>query len=139
MTDRNEALMVVKGMTPTHARLRSRLVFLLAMSVALDLVASVLVFVFERHQPSTGITNLGDALFWTSTQLLTVSSNLPNPASTPARLLDLVLQTWAISVVAILAGSFGAFFHHRGIQERYQVSAALDDLATRRRRARPER
>jgi len=130
--------MLVKGMTPTHARLRSRLLFLLAASVALDLAASVLVFVFERHQPGTGITGLGDALFWTSTQLLTVSSNLPNPVSTPARLLDLVLQMWAISVVAILAGSFGAFFHHRGIQERNQSLAELDDLAARRR-ARPER
>jgi hypothetical protein len=30
------------------------------------------------------------------------------------RILDVVLQIWAISIVAILAGSFGAFFHHRG-------------------------
>jgi hypothetical protein len=112
-TSQNEALMIVKGMTPPHARLRSRLVFLLAASVALDVVASALVFMLERHQPGTGIKSLGDALFWTSTQLLTVSSNLPNPVSAPARVLDLVLQMWAISVVAILAGSFGAFFHQR--------------------------
>jgi hypothetical protein len=27
-----------------------------------------------------------------------------------------LLQAYAISVVAILAGSFGAFFHHRGME-----------------------
>jgi hypothetical protein len=55
-------------------------------------------------------------VFWTSTQLLTVSSQLPNPLSTPARVLDVVLQAYAISVVAILAGSLGAFFHGRTME-----------------------
>jgi hypothetical protein len=79
-------------------------------------VASVLILHFERDAPGTEITNFGDALFWTSTQLLTVSSQLPNPISTPARVLDVFLQLWAISVVAVLAGSFGAFFHRRGVE-----------------------
>ena len=62
------------------------------------------------------ITNYGDSLFWTSTQLLTVSSQLPNPLSTPGRVLDVGLQAYAISIVAALAGSFGAFFHRRGLE-----------------------
>ena len=45
-----------------------------------------------------------------------MSSQLPNPISTPARVLDVFLQAWAISVVAMLAGSFGAFFHRRGLE-----------------------
>ena len=49
-------------------------------------------------------------------QLLTVSSQLRNPISTPARVLDVLLQAYAISVVALLAGSFGAFFHRRGAE-----------------------
>ena len=106
--------MVARGVTPTHEHLRSRLVFLLVATLILDAVASVLVFLFERHADGTGITSFGDSLFWTSTQLLTVSSQLPNPISTPARVLDVVLQAYAISAVAILAGSFGAFFHRRG-------------------------
>jgi len=85
-------------------------------SVALDAFASVLILLFERNAHGTEITNLGDALFWTSTQLLTVSSQLPNPISTPARVLDVFLQAYAISVVAVLAGSFGAFFHRRGME-----------------------
>jgi hypothetical protein len=111
-----EALTVARGQTPTHLHLRSRLAVLFVTSVALDLAASVLVFFFERHAPGTEITSLGDALFWTSTQLLTVSSQLPNPISTPARVLDVFLQAYAISAVAMLAGSFGAFFHRRGIE-----------------------
>jgi len=106
--------MVVRGLTPTHEHLRSRLVFLLVATVALDAVASVLIFMFERHAAGTEITTFGDSLFWTSTQLLTVSSQLPNPISTAARVLDVLLQAYAISAVAILAGSFGAFFHRRG-------------------------
>jgi hypothetical protein len=106
--------MVARGVTPTHEHLRSRLVFLFLATVVLDVVASALVFLFERHAEGTEITNYGDSLFWTSTQLLTVSSQLPNPISTPARVLDVFLQAYAISAVAILAGSFGAFFHRRG-------------------------
>jgi hypothetical protein len=106
--------MVARGLTPTHEHLRSRLVFLFVATVVLDAVASVLVFLFERDADGTEITTVGDSVFWTSTQLLTVSSQLPNPISTPARVLDVFLQAYAISAVAVLAGSFSAFFHRRG-------------------------
>jgi hypothetical protein len=107
---------VVRGDTRTHELLRSRLVFLFLATLMLDAVASVLIFLFERHASGTEITNLGDSVFWTSTQLLTVSSQLRNPISTPARVLDIFLQAYAISAVAFLAGSFGAFFHRRGVE-----------------------
>jgi hypothetical protein len=107
---------VARGLTPAHQHLRSRIAFAFLATLAFDAGASLLIFVFERHASGTKITNIGDALFWTSTQLLTVSSQLPNPISTPARVLDIFLQAWAISVVAILAGSFGAFFHRRGLE-----------------------
>ena len=106
--------MVAQAVTPTHAHLRSRLTALAMATIMLDVVASVLIFIFERHANGTEITTFGDSVFWTTTQLLTVSSQLPNPISTPARVLDIGLQAWAISAVAILAGSFGAFFHRRG-------------------------
>ena len=114
--------MVARGVTPTHEHLRSRLVFLFVATIILDAVASVIVFLLERNADGTQITNVGDSLFWTSTQLLTVSSQLPNPISTPARVLDVLLQAYAISAVAILAGSFGAFFHRRGNERDPPVS-----------------
>lgn len=111
-----ELMMVTHGATATHRHLRSRLVVLTLATLALDALASALAFLFERHAHGTGIMTVGDAVFWTTTQLLTVSSQLPNPLSTPGRVLDVFLQAWAISVVAMLAGSFGAFFHRRGLE-----------------------
>jgi hypothetical protein len=113
---RKELGAVVRGDTLTHELLRSRLLFLSLATLVLDVVASLLIFMFERHASGTEITNIGDAVFWTSTQLLTVSSQLRNPISTPARVLDIFLQAYAISAVAFLAGSFGAFFHRRGAE-----------------------
>jgi hypothetical protein len=107
---------VLRGDTFTHELLRSRLVSVTVATLALDLIASVLILLFERHAHGSEVTNIGDALFWTSTQLLTVSSQLKNPISAPARVLDIFLQAYAISVVAVLAGSFGAFFHRRGME-----------------------
>jgi hypothetical protein len=89
------------------------LVALTLATLLFDAVASVLIYLFERHAHGTEITNIGDSIFWTTTQLLTVSSQLPNPISTPARVLDIGLQAWAISVVAVLAGSFASFFLRR--------------------------
>ena len=111
-----EVVKIARAHTPTHEHLRTRLIIVLLATLALDVVATLLILGFERHAPGTEITNLGDSAFWTSTQLLTVSSQLPNPISTPARVLDIFLQAYAISVVAILAGSFGAFFHRRGLE-----------------------
>ncbi len=107
---------ILQASTPTHLHLRSRLTFVLVATVLFDIVASVLILLFEQNAHGTAITNIGDSLFWTSAQLLTVSSNMPNPVSTPARALDILLETYAISVVAVLAGSFGAFFHRRGME-----------------------
>jgi hypothetical protein len=115
-TGSREVVRVARGVTPTHDHLRMRLVVIGLATVFLDAAASVIIFLFERNADGTAITNLGDSIFWTSTQLLTVSSQLPNPISTPARVLDIFLQAYAITVVAMLAGSFGAFFHRRGIE-----------------------
>jgi hypothetical protein len=112
----HEIRQIARGATPTHEHLRARIAFVVVATLLLDAVASVLILSFERHASGTEITNLGDAIFWTTTQLLTVSSQLPNPISTPARVLDVFLQAYAISVVAVLAGSFGAFFHRRGLE-----------------------
>jgi hypothetical protein len=121
---------VVRGATPTHDRLRSRVVFLFAATLAFDAVASLLIFLFERHASGTEITNIGDSLFWTSAQLLTVSSQMKNPISTGGRIVDLFLEGYGISVVATLAGSFGAFFHRRGL-ERHPIHIEQTDLINR--------
>ena len=117
---------VARAATPTHLHLRQRVVAIALLTLMVDAVGSVVEYLFERHAGGTGITNFGDAVFWTTTQLLTVSSQLPNPISTGARIVDVFLQIWAISAVAALAGSFGAFFHRRGLERHPMPNAAGD-------------
>ena len=41
---------------------------------------------------------------------------MPNPLTTGGRILDIVLEVWAISVVATLAASLAAFFRARHVE-----------------------
>ena len=105
---------VVRASTPTHGRLRDRLVAIALATVGFDLICAVLAFVFEHHQKQTQIASFGSALFWTTTQMLTVSSSIPNPTSFPGRVLDIVMEIYAITVIGSLAGALGAFLIKRG-------------------------
>src|SRR2546421_2503730 len=111
-----ELAMILRAATPTHLHLRERISRILLVTVGVDIVATALVYVFDHHARGTEIHTVGDAIFWTSGQLLTVSSQLKNPISTFARIVDIAIELWSITVVATLAGAFGAFFHRRGLQ-----------------------
>ena len=99
-------------MAVAQRRFRSRIAILTMASVAVDLVAAGLAKLFEHGAQHSFQTYL-DALFWTTTQLLTVSSQLPNPERTVTKVLDVVLEAWAIIVVASLAATFSDLLHHR--------------------------
>jgi hypothetical protein len=111
-----EAYAVLRASTETHRRLRDRILAVLIATVGIDLICAVIAYFAEHHTKGTDIKSFGSALFWTSTQLLTVSSSIKNPLSTSGRVLDVVMEFYAITVVATLAGSFGAFFQKRGIE-----------------------
>jgi hypothetical protein len=104
---------VVQAGTPTHRRLRDTLVAITVATIGIDLVCAALAFVFEHHAKQTQIDSLGSALFWTSTQLLTVSSQIQNPMTVGGRILDVAMEAYAITVVGALAGSIGAFMVRR--------------------------
>ena len=104
--------------TPAHALLRSRLTTVALMTVVTALIGSTLVYLFEHGRAD--IHTFGDALFWTTAQLLTVSSQMKNPISTGGRIVDIVLEFYAITVVTTVAGSWADFFHHRR-HERGQI------------------
>jgi hypothetical protein len=70
----------------------------------------LLIWVFERHAQGTEIHDLGDAFFFSTVQLLTISSQLPNPFTAAGRIVDIGLEIWGIVVVGSIAGSFAAFF-----------------------------
>jgi hypothetical protein len=106
---------VLRGVSHTHRLLRSRLTILAGATLLLDAVGTVLMYVCEHDRPASGFHDLGGAWFWVSAQLTTVSSQMPNPVTTQGRVIDIVLEVWAISAVATLAGALGAFFvarHH---------------------------
>jgi hypothetical protein len=113
-----EIAAIVRADTETHRHLRERIVGIALVSVLVDLVCTVLVFLFERHAAGTDVKSIGSALFFSSTQLLTVSSSMTNPLTTAGRVLDVLMEGYAITVVASLAGSFGAFFHRRSHERR---------------------
>jgi hypothetical protein len=105
---------VLRAGTPTHGRLRDRLVAIAVATVGFDIVCAVLAFLLEHDQKQTQINTFGSALFWTTTQLLTVSSSVQNPISFAGRVLDVVMEIYAITVIASLAGALGAFLIKRG-------------------------
>ena len=105
---------VLGAETPTHRRYRDHLTIIVVVTIVVDLLCSVLAYFLERHAAGTQIHTLGSAFFWTSTQLLTVSSQISDPISFGGRALDIFMEAYAISVVATLAGATGAFIQKRG-------------------------
>jgi hypothetical protein len=102
---------VVGGATEAHHRLRKRVATALLATLIVDLIGSGLMYVLEHGARETQITSAWTATFWVTAQLLTVSSQMPNPVTSAGRAVDLVLELWSITVVATLAGSMAAFFH----------------------------
>src|SRR5664279_2090217 len=105
---------VLRAATATHRRLRDHLVTITVVTVGVDLLCAVAAFVLERNSQQTEIKTFGSAVFWTTTELLTVSSQIKNPISVGGRVLDVFMEIYAITVIAALAGALGSFLQKRG-------------------------
>ncbi len=95
---------------PHHRRLVARLIVALALTLVVDLLGALLTYGFERHAHGGEIHGLGDAFFFSTVQLLTVSSQISNPLTPAGRVVDVFLELWALVVVTGVAGAFAAFF-----------------------------
>jgi Ion channel len=93
-----------------HSRLLARILIAIAATVVVDLIAGLLAWDFESGVKGSDVHSFGDALFFTTVQLLTISSSLKNPVTDAGKILDVALEAWAIFVVSAVAGSFAAFF-----------------------------
>lgn len=93
-----------------HRRLFARLLIASGLSSVVFAVGTVLIWVFESGQKGGNIHGFGDAAFFCSVQLLTVSSSMTNPLTTGGKIVDVGLEAWAIFVVTAVAGSFATFF-----------------------------
>jgi hypothetical protein len=93
-----------------HRRLFARLLLAFGLSIVVFAVGTVLIWIFESGQKGGNIHGLGDAAFFCSVQLLTVSSSMTNPLTPAGKVVDVVLEAWAIFIVTAVAGSFATFF-----------------------------
>lgn len=93
-----------------HRRLLARMAVALGLSIVVDAVASVLMWHWESGIKGSEIHGFGDAVFFVTVQILTVSSQIKNPVTSNGKILDVILEVWAIFVITAVAGSFSAFF-----------------------------
>jgi hypothetical protein len=93
-----------------HRRLLARIIIAFCLSAVVDAVCAVLMWLFESGLKGSDVHGFGDALFFSTVQILTVSSSLKNPVTHAGQIVDVVLEFWAIFVVTAVAGSFASFF-----------------------------
>jgi hypothetical protein len=93
-----------------HRRLLARMAIAFGLSVVVDAVASVLMWHWESGVKGSDIHGFGDAVFFVTVQILTVSSQIKNPVTSNGKIVDVILELWAIFVITAVAGSFSAFF-----------------------------
>jgi hypothetical protein len=105
---------VIRAASPSHQSLRSRLLKAFVLTVIVDLASAVSVYYAERNASRSGVHDFGEALFWTTAQMTTISSSLANPVTGVGRAISVLLDLYAITVVTTLAGRFSAFFCRRG-------------------------
>jgi hypothetical protein len=93
-----------------HRRLVARLMLVVLLSLVIDVVGTLLIWATESGVKGGDIHGLGDAAFFTTVQLMTVSSQIKNPLTAAGRVVDIGLELWAVIVVAGSAGAIAAFF-----------------------------
>ena len=104
-----EELRRVASWGDRHRLLIARLSLVAFATLVVDAIGTVLIYYTERGAPDSEITSLGDALFFTTVQLLTVSSQIRNPFTTWGRVVDVGLEIWGVLVVAGSTGAVAAF------------------------------
>jgi flagellar basal body-associated protein FliL len=132
---RREMIAVVQGSSRTHAHLRRRLLTIFLVTAFFAVVSTLVVYLTEHGAKHGEIHSLFDAFLFSTSQLLTASS-VANPKTNAGKVLELLFDIYAITVVATLAGSFGAFFHARSKEmdrAESEVKEAEHKLATEAR------
>jgi hypothetical protein len=119
----HEVLAVARGSSKTHYHLRHRILIIFGATAVFALLCTLVIYLTEHGAAGTEIHSLFDSFLFTTSQLLTGSS-VANPTTDLGKILELVFDLWAITVVASLAGSFGAFFHARSKEMNEEMARA---------------
>ena len=94
----------------------ARLTLVVAATAVIDFFGAAGTYFLERHAHGTEVRSVGQAFFFATVQLLTVSSQLRNPVTPAGRVVDVALELWAVIVVAGAAGAIAAFFQNADSQ-----------------------
>jgi hypothetical protein len=119
----HEVIAVARGSSKTHYHLRRRILVIFGTTAVFAVLCTLVIYLTEHDAKGTEIHNLFDAFLFATSQLLTGSS-VANPSTDLGKVLELVFDLWAITVVASLAGSFGAFFHARSKEMNEEMAKA---------------
>jgi voltage-gated potassium channel len=93
-----------------HRRLLARVIIAFGLSAVVDAVCATLLWSYESGLKGSNIHGFGDAIFFSTAQIVTVSSSFKNPVTHSGQIVDVVLELWGIFVVTAIAGSFASFF-----------------------------
>ena len=93
-----------------HRLLVARFTFLAVLTSLVAFSGTVAIYFLERNAPGTEITTVFDAFYFTTVQLLTVSSSLKNPLTPGGRALNILFEFWGVLFVAGTTGALATFF-----------------------------
>jgi hypothetical protein len=127
MSSRRGAFRALRQPRSSTELLMARVIVLAAFTVVLDLAVAFAFYRFERDAPGTEIRTYGDALFWSSSQITTISSSLRNPLTTGGRVLAVMTDFIAVATVSLLFGTISQHIHIVSPKREREFSRNADD------------
>ena len=123
----------VRGLSDARSILRKRgLNYVLLVAVAVVLIASALVRVFERGVEDANISSFPDALWWAATTVTTVGYGDRFPVSAGARGIAVALMIVGIALLGVITATIAAYFVEQEEKtDDAEVVRRLDEIAAR--------
>jgi hypothetical protein len=89
----------------------ARLTIVSLVILVIDVVAAFVFYLLERDASGSQVTNYEKSLFWTTSQLTSVSSSLTNPVTTGGHVLAVGIDVLAVGVVSVLVATIAQHLH----------------------------
>jgi len=105
-----EELARLRVVEERHRRLAGRVALVALATAVVDLVGAVAMYALEAGATRSQIHTFGQAAFFASVQVVTVSSSLTNPVTPAGRVVDVLLEIWGVLAVAGIGGAVATFF-----------------------------
>lgn len=121
-----------RGMKALGGTMRRRgLAYVALVTLIVTFVGAAGMYAFEGAAGQRGMSNYGDALWWTAMMMTTMGTEYW-PATTAGRILCLLLALYAFSVFGYFTASLATYFIGKDAQDRVGVAGASELRALRR-------